>query len=97
MALHHAPYNLPYGAMSRTEFNYARFHIQHLRMMALASSTALRPWLAFRSYGSKVWDCLPSTGPTDFWQEMVIHAGLTVGAPTIRSSFDSFIVEFLSA
>ena len=30
VALHQAPYNVPYGEMARNEFNYARFHVQHL-------------------------------------------------------------------
>ena len=76
VALHAAPRNVPYGEYQRSGWNYARFHSLHLRSMALASTAVLRPWLAIKSFCAKIWDCCPK-GPTDYYQETIIHAALT--------------------
>ena len=77
VALHMAPRSVPYGEYQRSGWNYMRYHSLHLRSMALASTAALRPWLAIKSFTAKIWDCLPKTGPTDYYQETIIHAALT--------------------
>ena len=73
---------VPFGSFNRSAWNAFVFHGNQLRSMmhaANASEMALRPWPAYKSFSAKLWDFLPATGPTHYYQETLLHATL-VGA-----------------
>ena len=37
---------------------------------------ALRPWPGYKSFTARMWDFLPDTGPTHYYQETLLHAAL---------------------
>ena len=83
VTLNAPPFNVPFNSntlartYNRTGFTYMKFHSLQLRAMMLANpKSKLRPWAAFKSFAPKVWDALPFTGPTDFYEETLLHAGV---------------------
>lgn len=66
---------VPYGAFKRSGFNMMLLQCQAVRAMTLANPTApVRPWLDYKSYGSR--QSLPA-GPTPHYQERQLHLFLS--------------------
>jgi hypothetical protein len=63
--------------VTRGGFNFMVLHNLKLRAMTLAfPEKDLLPWPSYKSFSSRMWDFLPETGPSDYYQEEILHAAV---------------------